>query len=327
MIEQEVCEVTEVTEVCEMRGSPLHLAMLRVLSAAGSALPGAYPPAQVHIALGDSPRMMRAGWATFANSTAEPYHGNCSSETSCGGTEVRWGLSADALSSHAVGSAALFVADAGVAACNPPPPPPTPPPFPLDEFEAFNHGRFCCDQATCAGGHSRFLYEGVDPRQGGVPGSGSDCAWHCLNGYSPDICAFVTIEADGAASYCMNAQYCNATSPFAGVNVTTFRRKTPARPPGPPPPPPPPGPAPPTPPPVPDQVLATDWPAVAALCSFLEYTRSTKGILLTACLLRQCARKWVSHVVDMAPLQPSTRYFGPVWPTPLLLVARLSRDL
>lgn len=85
----------------------------------------------------------------------------------------------------------------------------------------------------------------------------------------------MTLEADGQASYCMNAQHCNTTNVFGGVNVTTWRRKSPARAPGPPPPPPPPGPAPPTP--APDPA--------------------------------QCARAWVSHVVEMSPLLPSTSYY------------------
>ena len=96
-----------------------------------------------------------------------------------------------------------------------PPPPPPPPPLPPG-FTPYHSGVFCCDQAPCAGGHSRFLYEGPDAQ--------AQCLAHCTSGPLAGRCHFVTVQASPAAPWCQVAQYCNATSPWSGgaSTVTTY---------------------------------------------------------------------------------------------------------
>ena len=97
---------------------------------------------------------------------------------------------------------------------SPDPPPPSPPP-PMPRGYALMpllNNSFCCDQSPCVGGQSTFLFSGeVPPAQ---------CAALC----SADArCSFATVSAAG---WCMNAQFCNATNPFAGSQAWTFARNS-----------------------------------------------------------------------------------------------------
>merc|ERR1712151_481709 len=83
----------------------------------------------------------------------------------------------------------------------PAPPRPSPPMPP--GWEEFRTGSFCCDQTACKHGHSTFLFEGGLSRK--------DCIAKCFE--FGDRCNFVTVHAD---IYCMVAEYCNTTNPFAG---------------------------------------------------------------------------------------------------------------
>ena len=96
-----------------------------------------------------------------------------------------------------------------------PPPPPPPPPLPPG-FAPFKSGVFCCDQAPCAGGHSRFLYEGPDAQ--------AACLARCTSAPLAGRCHFATVQAAPAAPWCQIAQYCNATSPWSGgaSSVTVY---------------------------------------------------------------------------------------------------------
>ena len=91
----------------------------------------------------------------------------------------------------------------------PPPPTPTPTPAPPAGFSpplAGHDGTFCCDQTACAGGQSSFLFAGVLGKAA------------CFNKCAADPrCRYVTVHNSGAGGdYCMNAQWCNATNPYAG---------------------------------------------------------------------------------------------------------------
>lgn len=91
----------------------------------------------------------------------------------------------------------------------PAPQPPAPPGYtPL----ANASNTFCCDQAPCVDGHSRFLWEGA-----AVP---SACASRC-DAYPGGACHFITVSSSG---WCQNAQWCNATNSFAGGSAWTFER-------------------------------------------------------------------------------------------------------
>jgi hypothetical protein len=99
----------------------------------------------------------------------------------------------------------------------PSPPPPPPPPGPLPPgFAPYRAGVFCCDQAPCEGGHSRFLYEGSDAE--------AACLARCSSGPLAGRCRFATVQAAPSAPWCQLAQYCNATNPWSGGagTVTTY---------------------------------------------------------------------------------------------------------
>ena len=89
----------------------------------------------------------------------------------------------------------------------PPTPPPKPPPAGFSGPLAGHDGTFCCDQAPCVGGHSKFLFEGAAPR--------ADCFAKCA---ADARCRFATVHGGGGGGgdWCMNAQWCNATNPFGG---------------------------------------------------------------------------------------------------------------
>jgi hypothetical protein len=83
---------------------------------------------------------------------------------------------------------------------------PTPPPAPTPPgFAPYKTGIFCCDQAPCVGGHTRFLFEGALGWQG--------CAEKCTS-WPGGLCHFITLGNGG--SWCQVAEFCNATNPFAG---------------------------------------------------------------------------------------------------------------
>lgn len=93
-----------------------------------------------------------------------------------------------------------------------PSPPPAPPP-PGWKLDVGHNGTFCCDQSNCIDGHSSFLFEGSLPQ--------AACFDKCL---ANPKCEFVTVTAK---NWCMNAQYCNTTNPFAGEpasDVHTYER-------------------------------------------------------------------------------------------------------
>ena len=99
----------------------------------------------------------------------------------------------------------------------PPPAPPAPSPPPLPPgFAPYRTGVFCCDQAPCVGGHSRFLYEGADAQ--------AQCLARCTSGPLAGRCRFATVQAARGAPWCQIAQYCNASSPWSGgaSTVTTY---------------------------------------------------------------------------------------------------------
>ena len=94
-----------------------------------------------------------------------------------------------------------------------PAPPPAPTPTPPG-FAPWANGTFCCDQAPCVNGHSRFLFEGALDE--------SACAAKCA-GWPAGACRFATVSV--AQGWCQNAQFCNTTNPFAGdPNAATFVR-------------------------------------------------------------------------------------------------------
>ncbi len=96
----------------------------------------------------------------------------------------------------------------------PPPAPPTPTP---PGFAPFSNGTFCCDQAPCAGGHTKFLFEGAL--------SEADCVAKCV-AWPGGLCHYVTVSA--AAGWCQVAQWCNTTNPFAGDPRAATFVQTPA---------------------------------------------------------------------------------------------------
>ena len=94
----------------------------------------------------------------------------------------------------------------------PDPPPPGPPPAMPPGFALLtNASVFCCDQSPCANGQSTFLFSGA--------AAAPDCAARCE---ADARCGFATVSP-GAGPWCMNAQYCNTTNPFAGAEAWTFR--------------------------------------------------------------------------------------------------------
>jgi hypothetical protein len=93
-----------------------------------------------------------------------------------------------------------------------PTPPPSPPPPAPKGFDMFNHGSFCCDQKACSQGHSSFLFEG----------SNLDieaCIAKCAE--FGDRCHYVTVNTAGSG-YCMAAEFCNTTNPFANHPEATW---------------------------------------------------------------------------------------------------------
>ena len=99
-----------------------------------------------------------------------------------------------------------------------PAPPPSPPP---PGYTPFATGTFCCDQAPCVGGHTRFLFEGSLAL--------AACAAKCSS-WQGGACHFFTYSAPNA--WCQAAQFCNATNPFAGdPSAATYARSSAAPPP------------------------------------------------------------------------------------------------
>jgi hypothetical protein len=86
-----------------------------------------------------------------------------------------------------------------------PPAPPAPP-----GFTPARRDIFCCDQAPCAGGHSRFLYEGADA----APACFARCA-----AFPQGRCHFATLASE---PWCQLAEFCNATNPWAGGSSETY---------------------------------------------------------------------------------------------------------
>lgn len=96
-----------------------------------------------------------------------------------------------------------------------PAPSPPAPPAPLPPgFSPFNSGTFCCDQAPCVGGHSRFVFAGSL--------SAAACFAKCTADFA-GRCHYVTTHAN---TFCQLSQFCNATNPWAGqpALTTTYRR-------------------------------------------------------------------------------------------------------
>ena len=97
--------------------------------------------------------------------------------------------------------------DTWVNAAPPMPPPPMPP-----GWVQLNSGTFCCDQAPCVGGQSRFLWEGA--------ATVDECTTRC-DVFSGGICHFVTVSQSG---WCQVVEFCNSTSRFEGGPAWTFSR-------------------------------------------------------------------------------------------------------
>jgi hypothetical protein len=110
---------------------------------------------------------------------------------------------------------ALWNADLGffdTLRTQPDPPPPSPPPAMPPGFSLLtNASVFCCDQSPCANGQSTFLFSGS--------ADAAACAARCM---ADARCGFATVSP-GAGPWCMNAEFCNATNPFAGAEAWTFK--------------------------------------------------------------------------------------------------------